>query len=172
MAFQVINSNEIDVGDPIRKELWDKVKNSLDDLDERTNELESGASKISVFKFPVLNAASANTFTGLAYYIADENFTLTSASITIFEKGSLTGALEIDVEISTTNLAAASFSSVFTTRPKITWSTATDYATSTNQVFDNTKIAVSVGDILRFDITEMPSSGVLGKFIVNVFGEK
>lgn len=172
MAFQVIDQNEIDVGDPLKKELFDKIKNSFDDHEDRIDELETGAKKIPVFKFPILNAASANSFTGVTYYVADENFTLTSGSVTIFEKGSLTGSLEIDVRISTTDLANASFSSVFTTKPKIVLASASDYETSSNQVFDNSKILVETGDILRLDITELPVNGIIGKFLVNLYGEK
>lgn len=172
MAFQVIDPNEIDVGDPIKKELFDKIKNSLDDHEGRIDELETGARKVGVFKFPVLNAASANSFTGIAYYRADENFTLTSGSIIIFEKGSLAGSLEIDLRKSVTNLDDISFTSVFTTRPKITMSTAVDYEESSNQVFDNTKIQINEGDYLRLDVTQLPTNGVIGKFIVNVYGEK
>jgi hypothetical protein len=171
MAFTEILASEIEVGDALKKELFDKVKSNFDDHEARINDIEQAAKKITVFKFPVLNAASANTFTGLTYYVADEDFTLTHATITIFEKGSLAGAIEIDVKKSTTDLNSTSFTSVFTTKPKITLASASNYDTSSNQVFDNNQIAVSVGDILRFDVTEMPSSGVMGKFIVNVYGE-
>ncbi len=172
MAFQVIDPNEIDVGDPIKKELFDKIKNSLDDHEERIDELEVGARKVDVFKFPVLNASAANSYTGITYYIADENFTLTSATITIFEKGVLTGAVEIDIRKSTTNLDSTSFTTVFTTKPKITMASASDYETSSNQVFDVTQIEINEGDFLRLDVTELPTNGVLGKFMINVYGEK
>jgi hypothetical protein len=171
MARSEILAEEIEVGDALKKELFDKIKNNDDDHETRLAQLETVAKKVEVFKQLVLNAASANTMTGLAYYKADEAFTLTSATITIFEKGSLTGALEIDIKKSTTNLDSASFTSVFTTKPKITWASASDYAESSNQVFDNNKIDIEVGDYLRFDVTEMPASGILGKFILNVYGE-
>lgn len=172
MAFEVIDPNEIDVGDPLKKELFDKIKNSLDNHEDRIDELETGARKVDVFKFPILNGSAANSFTGITYYVADENFTLTSATITIFEKGVLTGSIEIDVRKSVTDLNGTSFTSVFTTRPKITMASASDYETSSNQVFDNAQISISEGDFIRLDITELPTNGVLGKFIVNVYGEK
>lgn len=172
MAFDPISSDSIEVGDAIKKELLDKIKGNLDDHEDRINSIEEGARRVQVFKHIVLNAASSNTFTGLNYFIAEEDFTLTSAVITIFEKGSLTGALEVDIKKSTTDLDSPSFSSVFTTKPKITLATASNYSSSTNQVFDNNKTSINSGDKLRLDITEMPSSGVLGKFILSVYGEK
>lgn len=172
MAFEVINTSEIDVGDALKKELFDKVKNSLDNLDERTTAVEEGAAKVDIFRYMVLNATSANSMTGMDYYVATQSFTITNATIQIFEKGSLTGALEIDIKKSTTDLDSPSFSTVFTTKPKITYAGAANYDISSNQIFNSGSVAVVSGDILRFDITELPSSGVLGKFILNVYGEK
>ena len=172
MAFEVINASEIDVGDALKKELFDKVKNSLDNLDTRTTSLEAGAAKVDVFRYIVTNATSANSMTGLDYYVATESFTITNATIQIFEKGSLTGELEIDIKKSTTDLDTASFSTIFTIKPKLTWASIANYAISTNQTFDSGNISVVSGDILRFDVTEFPLSGTLGKFIINVYGEK
>lgn len=172
MPFTSISSGEIEVGDALKKELFDKIKSNEDDLDSRVSDIEDGARKVEVFKTLVLNAASANSVTGLMYYTADDDFTLTSASIRIFEKGTLTGSLEIDVKKSSSGLANSSFASVFTTKPKLTLAGVSNYATSVNQVFNNGMTSIVAGDTLRFDITELPSGGVLGKFILNVYGEK
>jgi hypothetical protein len=170
VAFQVINSNEIEVGDPIKAELFSKIKNSLDDLNSRTTAVEVGSASIDVFDFTVLNASASSTFTGMAYYRAKQNFTLTGCEIQIFEKGSLTGTLEVDVKKNSTP-DDTGMSSVFTTKPSLVWASISDYAVSTNQVFDATKIAITSGTILRFDITSMPGSGVLGKFRIQLYGE-
>lgn len=171
MPFQVINSSEIDVGDALKKELFDKVKNSLDDLNTRLGSVESGGSKIEVFRYTIMNAASSSTMTGLDYFIANSAFNLTNATVQIFEKGTLTGTLEIDVKKSTTNLNGPSFTTVFSTKPSVNLTTAADYAVSTNQVFNTATTAIAVGNILRLDITQLPT-GTIGKFIVSVFGEK
>lgn len=172
MAFTPIDSTEIEVGDPLKKELFDKIKASLDDHETRIADTETSAKKITVFKSLVLNATSSNSMTGLNYYRSDESFNLISCTITIFEKGSLTGALEIDIKKSTTDLNSTSFSTVFTTKPKIDFSTAADYSSSTNQVFDNNQVSIVTGNYLRFDVTELPVSGVLGKFLITLYGEK
>jgi hypothetical protein len=169
--FTPISPSEIEVGEAIKKELWDKVKVSLDDLDARLTPVEVISGKVTVFKFPIVNASSFSTLTGITYFTADFPFNLVSAYIQIFEKGSLTGTLEIDVRRSTTDLNGPSFSSVFTTRPSINVTTASNYAQSTNAVFDVTQNQVQAGNHLRLDITSMPSGGTLGKFLLTVIGE-
>jgi hypothetical protein len=171
MAFTPINSNEIEVGDAIKAELWNKVKTDLDDLDERTTNLEISTPKINFIKFLLLNGSVFPTATGLYYYEADEAFTITEANIRIFEKGSLTGAVEIDIKRSTTDMDNASFTTIFTTKPKITYASASDYDKSTNQVFNGSQINIAVGDILRLDITETPGNGVLPKLLITAYGE-
>lgn len=171
MAFTPINSNEIEVGDAIKAELWNKVKVDLDDLDSRTTNLEISTPKITFIKFLLLNGSVFPTATGLYYYEADEAFTITDVNIRIFEKGSLTGAVEIDLKRSTTDMDNASFTTIFTTKPKITYASASDYDKSVNQVFNNAQINIAVGDILRLDITETPGNGVLPKLLITAYGE-
>jgi hypothetical protein len=172
MSFVAIDANEIEVGDALKKELFDKIKDNSDDHETRIADLETGAKRIPVFKYLLINAAAASTLTGLNYYIADEDFTLVNAYIGIFEKGALTGAIEIDVKKSTTNMDSASFATVFTTKPKITLASASDYDKSTNQVFDNGQISISAGNILRLDVTQMPGGAVLSKLMIVIYGEK
>jgi hypothetical protein len=171
MAFVAIDPNSIEVGDPLKKELFDLIRTNEIDLDSRLNQVENTAKKIPFFKFLFINAAVFTTGTGVTYYEADDDFTITDAFIRIFEKGSLTGALEIDIKKSITDLDGTSFVSIFTTRPKITMASASDYDASTNQVFNPAQISVSKGDFLRLDITEMPTSGVLSRFLISSYGE-
>jgi hypothetical protein len=171
MAFSSISSLAIAVGSAIKRELWLKVKDNFDDLDSRVNSLETSTSKVPVMKFDVRNAVSFSTLTGMYYWEADDNFTITSGFVRIFEKGSLTGTLEIDIKKSTTDLDGPSFSSIFTTKPSINFATAANYDASTNQVFDPTKINISQGDFLRLDITQTPSNGVISKFLITLYGE-
>lgn len=171
MAFISIPSSLIQVGRAIRKDLWDLVKDSLDDLNTRLNTVEASSPKIKVLEFYALNASRFSTATGLYYYRSVDTFTLTSATIQIFEKGSLTGTFEVDVQKSTTNLDGPSFSSVFTTKPSIVFASVSDYAISTNQVFDPTKVSIVPGNYLRFDITQMPNSNVMSKFLITLYGE-
>jgi len=171
MPFVTIDPLTIEVGDPLKAELFDKIKDNEDDLDSRVNTIETNATKIDVFKFLLLNGSVFSTATGLSYFRAESTFTITKGAIQIFEKGSLAGFLEIDVKKSTTDLDTLSFSSIFSVKPKITYSTASDYDESSNQVLNGATTTISPGDYLRLDITIAPTGGVVPKFFITVYGE-
>lgn len=172
MPFVTIDPNSIQVGDPIKAELLNTIKDDLDYLNGEVNTLSISAKKVEVFKYWLLNGSSFPTATAIDYYEAIEDFILTDAVVRIFEKGSLTGSVEIDVKRSTTDMDSASFTSVFTTRPSVNYTTAVDYQRSTNQVFDSAQTSIQAGDILRLDITGVPTSGVLSRIQLIVYGEK
>lgn len=171
MAFSSISSLAIAVGSAIKAELWGKVKNNFDDHETRINAIETVSNKIPVIKFYVLNGSDFSTATGLFYWESNDTFTITSAYVQIFEKGTLTGTFEVDIKKSTTDLNGTSFTTIFTTKPSITFASVADYAKSTNQVFDATKISIVPGNYLRFDITQMPTTSVMSKFLITVYGE-
>lgn len=169
MAFTALPSGSLDVGDPIKKELFDTIRSNEIDLDSRITSVEVSASRIIVFDETVINATSAATFTGLNYYRALQNFTLTGAELSTFEHGSLTGSLQIDIKRNT-SYNDTGMISVFTTKPSIAMASA-DYSVSTNQVFSGAQINITAGTILRFDVTSMPTNGTLGKFRIQIYGE-
>lgn len=172
MAFTPINSTSIEVGDALKKEIFDLVKSNFDDHETRINSTEASAKKIDIFKFLLLNGSSFSTATGIAYYRAEDNFTITKGAIQIFEKGSLTGAVEIDIKKSTTGLDNLSFTSIFSTKPKITYASAADYDESSNQVLNGAMTSVLSGDYLRLDITITPTNtGVIPKLFITSYGE-
>jgi hypothetical protein len=171
MAFTPINSAAIKIGDSLKKELFDLIKTDLDDHETRINSLESTAAKVDIFKFLLLNGSSFSTATGLAYYRAEDTFTITKAAIQIFEKNGGAGSIEIDIKVSTTDLNGTSFTSIFTTKPKLIYASIADYAESSNQVFDAARINIVPGDYLRLDITIVPTSGVLPKMLITSYGE-
>jgi len=172
MPFVAINSADIEVGDPITADLFTQIKDDLDNHESRVNSLETTTPKINVFKFLLLNGSSFSTAAGVTYYRSEDDFTITKAAIQIFEKNSLTGFVEIDIKKSTTNMDNASFSSIFTTKPKITYSTAADYAETTNQVLASPASTIAVGNYLRLDITITPTNtGVIPKLFITCYGE-
>lgn len=173
MAFTAISSTLRQVGKAVTKTLVDLISDNLDDLDTRITGLEGAAGKIIVFDEVVVNHATLNdggTLTGLAYWRSPAAFSLTDAKIGIFTKGSLTGNLEIDIKVASSPDFTSSVS-VFTTKPKIVYSTASDYDESANTVFDNTNKVIAAGDFIRLDITEIPASAALSAFTVYVIGE-
>lgn len=174
MAFTSIPDSLIQVGKAITRTLWKTyVKDNLDDLNTRAAALEASVNKIIIFDEIVLNAAGlkdGGTITGLDIYRVPNDFSLTDAKLFIFEKGALTGNLEMDIQKSTTPDFTTSIS-VFTTKPKIDYSTASDFDESSNTVFNSTNQQVVEGDYLKFNITELPSSGPIGKFGIFLVGE-
>jgi hypothetical protein len=171
MAYNPILSAAISIGSAIKKELWDFVQGNFNDHETRINSIESSTPKIPVIKFYVLNASSFSTATGLFYWESNDTFTITNAYVQIFEKGSLAGTFEVDIKKSTTNLDSPAFSTIFTTKPSVAFASVSDYAKSTNQVLDPTKISIVPGNYIRFDLTQMPTSGVMSKFLITVYGE-
>ena len=171
MTFVTIAPARYEVGDPVTADLVSDIVEDLNDLNTRTDSLETTNKKIDIFKFMLLNGSSFSTATGLAYYRAEDNFTITKGAIQIFEKGSLAGTLELDVKKSTTNLDGPSFTTIFTTKPAIVYASAADYDESTNQVINSSSAIITAGDYLRLDITSAPTGGVIPKILVTVYGE-
>ena len=170
MAFSSLSDTLIQVGKAIKREIFTTLKDNQDDINTRVTTLEGGANKVQIWGGIVTNASSASTLTGLAYWPSPSDFTLLEVKIGIFEKGSLTGTLEIDVQKSP-DRDPLNFTSVLSNKPTIPFASASDYDDSTDAVIDVTKQAISQGDWLRIDVTSLPSNGVLGTFVIEVFGE-
>ena len=172
MAFSTLPSALIAVGRAIRKEIFQTLKDNQDDLQSRLLTVEGAANKVVIFDFPVLNASSAVSLTGLTDWEAPFSFNLLSAEVGIYEKGGITaGTLEIDIRKNTSR-SDTGMTSVFTTRPSLDLSTASDYDNSTNAVLVAGQIPVSTGDVLRLDVTSLPTTGgTLGKFFIKFIGE-
>ena len=173
MAFVTIPDSIIQVGKAVTRTLFKTyVKDNLDDLNSRLGVVEGSSNKIIVYSEIVRNAASledGGTLTGLDYYRVPSSFGLIDCKVAIFTKGSLTGNLEIDIQKSTTPDFTTS-ASLFTTKPKIAYATASDYDESSNAVFDATTKDVVEGDYLRLDVSELPTGGI-GRFIIYLIGE-
>lgn len=168
--FSTLLDGLIQVSKPLKREIFTTLKDNQDDLNARLVTLEGGANKVQVWSGPVVNATSAASLTGLTYWQAPADFTLLEVKVGIFEKGALTGTLECDVQKSP-DRDPANFVSTLTVLPSIAFAGASDYDDSTNSVLDITKQDISQGDWLRFDTTALPANGVLGKWVIVVFGE-
>lgn len=169
MAFDTINSNQIEIGDPVTKELWDKVKGNFDDHETRISQLETVGQKVIVFDFPLLNTIQAGSLTGLTLWRSPFNFTLTEARIVVYDINGNSGTLELDVK-KLISPSLNTFSSVFTTKPSVSFPTVANYTQSSNAVFDNALKDIITNDYLRLDITSLPS-GILSKCHIYLIGE-
>jgi len=169
MAYSEVNSNLYDVGDPVKRELFNGLNENIKDHETRITAVEAAAGRMVVWNFPIQNATLSNTLTGLTYWTVPFDLTIIEATCGIFEKGSLTGTLEIDIKVNTSRNPTG-MSSIFTTKPSIAFAGASDYDNSSNGVL-NSLAELDEGNVIRFDATSMPSNGVLGAFVINVIGE-
>ena len=158
------------IGDPITYLDFNAVNINTDDHETRIGALELTQSSIEVFNGYLSNASSFTTLTGFELWQAPFNFTLTSAVVGIFLKGSLTGTLQVDVKKSP-DRDPANFVTVFTTKPSILYSSAANYDDSTNAVFDVGQKDIVTGEWLRFDLTQVPTAGTISKLTFVLFGE-
>jgi hypothetical protein len=168
MAYTELPLAIIAVGKAIKREIFTTIRSDLIDHETRITALSLGTAPIEVWNNTVLNASSASTMTGLDYYRAITNFTISRVEIEIFEKGIITsGVLSIDIEKGNT-MDAGSMTSVLSVQPSIDFSTASDYAIATGTLNVSNQ-TVSAGQFLRLDVTSLPSIP-LGKFRVLVYG--
>ena len=155
MAFISINSLLIQVVKPIIKTLWDLVKDNLDDHESRIAGVEQGATKIEIWNDLTQIRRNAVSLTGLDVYRAVANMQLIEARVSIFQISGATGILEFDIKkASTLDFSAAV--SVFTTKPSIDMSTASDFDQSTNAVFDINEQNILKDERLKLDMTSLP----------------
>jgi hypothetical protein len=168
MPFQEINDSEIEVGKPIKKELWKKVQNSLNAHEERISALAIGAAPVEIFNLDIVNATSSSSLTGICHHKAFTAFTVSTVEVQIFEKGSITsGLLEIDLKKNTT-LDDIGMTSILSTKPKIDFFLNNDYDSSSGILIPELQ-EINAGEFLRLDITSLPTTP-LGKFRVIVYG--
>lgn len=168
MSFTPIAPSEIEVGKAVKKELWEKVRSNLDDHEQRIQALSFGSSPIIVFNNDVLNASSANSLTGLAYFRSVVPFSVTTVKIQIFEtNGISSGILSMDIKKGA-SLDPLTFNSILTTEAAIDFSIANDFDES-DGILDPIEQSVASNEFLRLDITSLPSTPV-GKFRILVYG--
>lgn len=169
MAFTTIDPNTIEIGDALRKDLFDLIKSNMDDLDSRITALGTGAGKVSLINTDIAIGSNDDGFlTGALHVEVIQNCSITEGAIQLFLKSPATsGSLTVDVKKNTTTNPSG-FNSVFTSAPTLDFTTATDYQRATGTVNPATQ-ALVVGDILRVDITGLPTG--LQKFRVVLVGE-
>jgi len=158
------------VGDAIKKEDFDIVRTDLDDHESRINSVEANLGQIEILNLDFRISSSGSALTGAIHFPCPRTMTLTECFVQIYEKGSLTGTLEIDVKKNTTQNNTG-MTSVFSTKPSISFASTSDYAKSTNAVFNVSQSTVTKDDIIRLDITSLPGNGSIGKFLVVLRGE-
>lgn len=167
MAFVSIPTSWYAVGKALKRQLFSRIADDLDDLNTRVDFLTLGTASVVVFNDLILNASSAPTLTGLEFYEATAAFSVTTVKIEIFDKGSIvSGSFAVDIKKASS--LGGSFTSILTTQPSINFATASNYATATG-VLNPANQSIAQGDFLRLDVTSLPTLP-LGKFRVLVYG--
>ncbi len=168
MAFSSLAQSLISVGKPIIKQIFQTLKNNQDDLNTRVLNVEAAASKIVFFDGIIGNGATYASATGILFHRVESSIDLTDCKIGLFDfTGITSGTIEIDVQKSA-SLDFTSSVSVFTTKPSLDLSTASNYDESSNMVLSAQKTLIE-GDYLRIDISSLPSG--LGRFQLYLIGE-
>lgn len=167
MAFLSIPSGWYSVGKALKRQLFSRIADDLDDLNVRVDALALGAAPVEVFNDVILNASSSSSLTGLTYFCALAGFTVTQVQIEIFAKGLITsGSVSIDVKKGSS--LGGTFTSILTTPPTVNFAVDPDYKIATG-VLNVAEQGVLQGEYLRLDVTSLPSV-TLGKFRVLVYG--
>lgn len=175
MAFTTISTAIIQVGKPLIKSLFQTIKDNEDDLNTRLSSIEAVANKRVFYSTPVLGASSYTTLTGLDQIRVESGIDITDVVIAIYDDTTAitSGTLEIDIVKASGAGDGPDFSSsnsIFTTRPSIDFSTASDYDESSNQVLNATySNGLVAGDYIQFNVTSKPAD--LGKFFIFCIGE-
>jgi len=153
MAFSPISSGDIDAGDPVKQELWQKTKDNFDDHESRIVTLEGSVTSFRPILFNVHGYPIIEDETLLERMNFD--ITVTSARLFVIQRGT-GGTYTIDIEKSTDG--GGSFSTIFSTLPAVAFSDG-NYALSTNQVLSVTSF--SAGDFMRlnFDTVQTQTGG-------------
>lgn len=165
MAYTTIPSSQIQVGEPVRKELWQTTKDDLDDLDSRTAALEAAGATESIMDEYIVNLGqySQGGSTGVIASIRiKQDFNLTEARIHVIRNGT-SGTIEMDVKKGND---LASLSSMMSTKPSVGFG-AGDNADSTNQIFSTNLI--QEGQFLAVEFTQLQAG--IGPIHIQILGE-
>jgi len=168
MPYTTIDPATIEVGDPIVKDLFDLIKDDLDDHEVRITVLSAGSGKISLINTDIRIGSTDDSFlTGALHFEVIQACIITEGAIQLFERApATTGSLTVDVKKNTTTNPSG-FNSVFTSAPTLNVATAADYDRATGTINPAAQ-ALAVGDIIKVDITSLPAG--LQRFRVVLVG--
>ena len=148
MAFTTIPSSWLDVGDPTKKELFDRIKDNEDDLDDRLTDVEAATTNETPIQFQVTGPYwnESLPINDAAHIIRIPfDIKLTSARLQITDDGTA-GTLNIDVKY---KRGAGAWTTVFSATPSIA-NGGGDYGQTTGTL---TVTDLDAADLLRLDVT-------------------
>jgi len=169
MAYTTINNTDIEVGKPIKKELFDRIKSNFDDHETRLLALSGGSGKLSLINHDIVIGSNASGLLAGAIYIeVVQDCIATEGAIQFFAKSpASSGSLTVDIK-KNTSTNPTGFTSLFTSAPTLNAASAPDFTRATGTINPSTQV-LNIGDILRVDVTSLPVG--LQKFRVVLIGE-
>lgn len=174
MAYSSIPSSLIAVGKATVKQIFQLIKDNEDDLNTRLSSIEATANKKVFFNGTVRGASSFTTATNAAQLRVESSIDVTDVKVAIYDDTTAitSGTLEIDIIKATGSGDGPDFStsvSIFTTRPSIDFSTASDYDESISAILSVANASLVEGDYIQMNVTSKPAS--LGRFFFYCVGE-
>lgn len=156
MAFVTIDTSQINVGDPITKELLDKIKNNEDDHESRINQLETSGGSIFILNEAFCLAGIDSGSTDIFYYKATQDMSISDFRVQIFAKGSVSsGTLSFDLE-KATNTNNANFNSILDSDLSFNFASDADYLEKTADISSSND--VDAGEVIRIKVTSTPTN--------------
>lgn len=140
--FTEILEADIEAGDPVSQELWDKVRTNLNDLDDRVQLLESVSNKFDPLVVSVFDTHYYSSGRHVAYWRVPFDILLTQGRLVKVSAGS-SGTLGFDVKRATS--LGGSYTTVFSAIPQITSTSANQETTGTLS-----QTEIDEGDWLEF----------------------
>lgn len=151
MSFDPIDQTEIEVGKPVKKSLWQKVKDSLDDLDSRITAVDLAVSgTVPIILSIGGEYATLSTEERVHVVKTTINADITITDVTMYiDKAGASGNTQIDVLHAT---PGGAYVSAMTTKP-ILASGAGDDSTNAGAI-NATNEDVDDGDIITLSLTQ------------------
>lgn len=157
MPYDPIDSGEIAAGEPVKQELFEKVKDNDDNHETRILALEGGITTIFMdWPWNVWgDYSNVGVVSGILKYRLGLNITISAARLHVHTAGSA-GSTEIDFLF---KRGGGSWTSIFSTKPSIAFGAGND-AISSNEVLNLSNVSLESGDLIRMDITAVQTGGV------------
>ena len=157
------------VGDPITKEWTDRIKDNLDDLDQRINQNETTGGSVFILNNVFRLAGVVTSDPYIFFYKATQDFSVSEFRVQIKTKGLITtGTLGFDLQKSL-SANPSSFNSILTGNVNFNYATDAAYTEKTG-VINSGVSGIQSGDILRIEVTSLPAN-FGGDVLLSIGGE-
>jgi len=153
--MQTINTAEFEVGESVKNETMNKIKQNFESLDSRVSTLEGGGSTIYP---PIILSVNGSygepgdfdvALHGTGVLKTTLNFPIIITGVRLLiDKAGISGTTEIDLKY---KRGAGAYQSIFETRPSVGFVDGDD-SISTNGLINLAYNTLLAGDILRLDI--------------------